>query len=66
MKSYNLPGLEREDNVTFPGIPSGKVSEKRSELDRKLRKKMRKNEIRESQSIRFASGFVSTPPLDDE
>lgn len=66
MKTYHFPELERDHEITFSGIPPGELGKKREELNRKLRKKMRRNEIRESQSIRFASGFVSTPPVEDE
>ncbi len=66
MKTYHPPGLTREETVTFQGIPENQFREKVNEINRKLRRKMRENEIREAQSIRFASGFVSTPPMDDE
>lgn len=66
MKIFHLPSLEREDKITFRGIPKGQFEETVSAIDRKLRKKMRANEIRESQSIRFASEFVSVPPPEDE
>ena len=66
MKHYQMPGLEREQTVTFHGIPREHFQEKINAIDRNLRKKMRENEIRESQSIRFASEFFSVPPLDDE
>lgn len=66
METYRIPGLEREDAVTFDGIPSEKFREKRREMDKKLYREMRKNEIRESQSIRFASGFVSASPTGDD
>lgn len=66
MKTYHLPGLKREETVSFEGIPQDRFHEKLNSLNREVRKKMRKNQIREAQSIRFASGFASTPPLDDE
>ena len=66
MKRIELPAMERENNVTFAGIPDGQFPRKLHELNKTLHKKMRKNGIRESQSIRFASSFVSTPPMEDE
>lgn len=66
MKKIELPTLEREAAVTFEGIPAEQFSQKLNELDKTLHKKMRKNGIRESQSIRFAASFISTPPMDDE
>ena len=66
MKTYHLPGLKREETVSFEGIPQDRFYEKLNSLNREVRKKMRQNQIRESQSIRFASGFVSTPPIDEE
>ena len=65
MKRFLLPGLEREKTVSFQGIPEGEAEERIRDLDRKLRREIRKNEIRETLSIRFASGFISTPPVDD-
>lgn len=66
MKSYKLPALRREKTVTFPGVPDGSYDSTMAEIEKELRLKMRENEIREAQSIRFASNFVTTPPLDDD
>ena len=66
MKSYKLPALKREKAVTFQGVPEQDYKDTILEIERELRQKMRENEIREAQSIRYASNFVTTPPVDDE
>lgn len=65
MNTYHLPSLERDEEITFCGIPHGEIEKKRDELDNKLRRKLRDNEIRESRSIRFAAGIAGTPSVDD-
>ena len=66
MKSFQLPGLEREPSVTYQGIREEMFEETKSEMQKTLRKKLRDNEMREARSIRYASDFVTTPPFDEE
>ena len=66
MKSYQLPGLKRDPNVTYQGIDGDRFEDTKSTMQKTLRKKLRDNEMREAKSIRYASDFMTTPPYDEE
>lgn len=60
MRRYETPDLGVEKEVTFLGIPDESFDDVMAVLDDILSLQMRKNEIQESQSIEFASKFVTT------
>ena len=61
MKSFKPPVLRRDRAVTFQGIPEEEAEKSIAEMTRTIQREMRRNEISEMQSIRFASSFVTTP-----
>lgn len=60
MKNYDIPTLDIEEEVTFGGIPDDLFDSIMGEIDDVLQQKMIENRIQESQSMKFASRFITT------
>lgn len=60
MRNYDIPILNTEEEATFAGIPDDLFDSVMGEIDGVLQQQMTENEIQESQSINFASGFITT------
>lgn len=60
MKKLESPTIRFENVITFEAIPEDKYDEVIAELSGTLMKKLKENQIRETESIEYAAGFVTT------
>ena len=66
MKHYTIPDMSRKKGENRRSIPDCQFAVTVAEMNREILREMRENEIRETQSARFASNFTITLPFRDK